>query len=302
MKSPSFRRALLGSVALAAGAVVVLPPAGHAPALAASPASPKAASAPGEDTTAPAGVDLGKLDDFERKVFFRVIDREASACGRGHSLLHSAKHDPSCRASFYAVRYVARLVDSGFTDSEIAERLDRRFRAPRVPRFDLARAPAKGKEGARVTVVEFVDYECPHCLHAQSVLQQLVDAYPNEVRVYFKHFPLSGNTHARQAAESAVAAHQQGKFWPFNDQLWLASHSLTPAAIEKAAKTVGLDVALWRKAAASDAVKARVEADKAEGRERGITGTPAIYLNGRRYADPLDLASLRDWVDEELGR
>ena len=83
--------------------------------------------------------------------------------------------------------------------------------------------------------------------------------------MYFKHFPLSGHTNARLAAEGAVAAHQQGKFWAFGDKVWDASDNLTPALLEKTAKDVGLDVALWRKDASSDGVKARVQADKSEG-------------------------------------
>ena len=265
-------------------------------------AASRAPTATGEDATPPTGIDIANLDDFERKVFFRIVNHEASACGRGHSLLYSAKHDPSCRASFYAVRYVARLVDSGYTDSEIAERLDRRFRAPRVERFNLVGAPWKGKQSARVTVVEYVDYECPHCRHAQALLRQVVAEYPNDVRVYFKHFPLSGHTNARLAAEGAVAAHKQGQFWAFSDKVWDVSDNLTPAVLETVAKTVGLDVAVWRKDAASNAVKARVQADKSEGTELGIAATPTVFINGRKYEDPLDLVSLKDWIDEELGR
>jgi len=291
-----------GIAPLAAAVFLACLPLGPKTVSAASPAPAKAPAASGEDTTPPPGIDIAKLDDYERKVFFRVANREASACGRGHSLLHSAKHDPSCRASFYAVRYVAHLVDSGFTDSEISERLDRRFRAPRIQRFNLAASPWKGKQTARVTVVEFVDYECPHCRQAQALLRQLVDEYPNDVRVYFKHFPLSGHTNARLAAEGAVAAHQQGKFWAYSDKVWDASDSLTPALLEKTAKDVGLDVALWRKDAGSEGVKARVQADKSEGTDLGINATPSIYINGRKYGDPLDLASIKDWIDEELGR
>jgi thiol-disulfide isomerase/thioredoxin len=271
-------------------------------ALAAPPSADKGASPSGEDHTPPPGIDLGKLDDFERKAFFRVVNRESSACGRGHSLIYSAKHDPSCRTSFYAVRYVAHLVDSGFLDSEIGEHLERRFRAPRVPAFDLVAAPWKGKQSARVTVVEFVDYECPHCRQAQTLLRQLVEEYPSDVKVYFKHFPLSSHTNARLAAEGAVAAHKQGKFWTFNDKVWANSDSLTPALLEKVAKESGLDLALWRKEAGSDGVKNRVQADRSEGSELGIVATPTIYVNGRKYGDPLEIASLKDWIDEELGR
>jgi thiol-disulfide isomerase/thioredoxin len=267
-----------------------------------TPLADKGGPTANEDTTPPPGIDLSKLDEFERKVFFRVVNHEPSACGRAHSLLYSAKHDPSCRASFYAVRYVVQLVDSGYTDSEVGEKLDKRFRTPRVSHFDLVAAPWKGAPGARVTVVEFVDYECPHCKHAQSLMKQLIEEYPNDLKVYFKHFPLSSHTNARLAAEGAVAAHRQGKFWPFNEKVWANSESLSPAVLEKAAKEVGLDVAVWRKDAASDPVKDRVQKDRSEGNDLGINATPTIYINGRKYGDPLDIASLKDWIDEELGR
>src|SRR5262245_4925366 len=97
------------------------------PANAEPPPATKPAAAPAEDTTPPPGVDLTKLDDFERKVFFRVINREPSACGKAHSLAYSVKNDRACRKSLYAVKYVARLVDGGYTDSEIGEYLRKRF-------------------------------------------------------------------------------------------------------------------------------------------------------------------------------
>jgi predicted DsbA family dithiol-disulfide isomerase len=255
-----------------------------------------------DDNTPPAGIDISKLDDFERKVFFRVVNHESSACGKGHSLLYSAKHDSSCRASFYAVRYVARLVDSGFTDSEIGEKLDKRFRTPRHGRIDTREAPSKGNAAARVTIVEFVDYECPHCKHAQTVVRQLVDDYPADVRVYFKHFPLSGHPMAKLAAEGAVAAHKQAKFWPYSDKVWSNSDNLSPAIVEKAAKEAELDLGRWRIDKDSDAVKARVQADRSEGIDLGINATPTIFINGRKYDDSLETTSLKDWIDEELRR
>jgi thiol-disulfide isomerase/thioredoxin len=256
----------------------------------------------GDDHAAPPGVDISKLDDFERKVFFRVVNRESSACGKGHSLLYSAKHDNTCRASFYAVRYVAHLVDSGLTDSEIGEKLEKRFRTPRHPHLDVAEAPFKGSPSGRVTVVEFVDYECPHCKHAQTLMRQLVDEYPTDIKVCFKHFPLSSHTNARLAAEAAVAAAKQGKFWQYNEKVWTNSDSLTPAILEKSAKEVGLDVARWRKDMDSDGIKGRVQRDRSEGIDLGINATPSIYINGRKYEDPLEISSLKDWVDEDLGR
>jgi thiol-disulfide isomerase/thioredoxin len=261
----------------------------------------EAAGNKGEDTTPPPGVDLSKLDDFERKVFFRILNKEASACGKAQSLIASVRTDKGCRKSLYAARYVARLVDGGFTDSEISESIQKRFRSERH-QLNLTDAPIKGNPAAPVTVVEFVDYECPHCKRVQPVLRQILEEYKDEVKVAFKHYPLGSHTNARIAAESAVAAHKQGKFWAYNEKVWAISESITPAALEQIAKDIGLDVAKWRSDLESDQVRGAVDRDRNEGQTLGIDHTPTIYMNGREFTDPRDVDSMRDWINEELNR
>jgi protein-disulfide isomerase len=253
------------------------------------------------DTSPPPGIDLSKLDDYERKVFFRVVNREPSSCGKGHSLIFSVKHDPGCRRSVYAIKYVAKLVDSGYTDSEIGEELQKRYRDVVHKEIDVSRAPSKGPGEARVTLIEFVDYECPHCHAAQALMRQVLDTYPRQVRLCFKHFPLSTHPNSRLAAEASAAAQKQGKFWLYNDKVW-ASADITPAVLEKIAKEVGLDVTRWRGDMNSDEVKAAVTQDKSEGTALGIISTPTIYINGRKYSGRHDIESISDWVDEELGK
>ncbi len=256
-------------------------------------------SATGDSSSA--GIDLGKLDDFKRKVFDQVVNREPSACGKGHSLLYSVQHDGSCRASFYAVRYVARLADSGFSDSEIGGKIEQRFRAPRVPYIDVSQAPHKGGPSGRVTLVEFADYECPHCKEAQTLLPALLAKYSNDITLYFKHFPISSNN-SLNAALAATAAQNQGKFWQFSDKVWENSQHLTPALLEGLAKEMGLDFSRWYGDVGSEEVRGHVQRDKTEARSLEIHRTPAVFINGRRYTDELDLPGLEDWIDEELGR
>jgi protein-disulfide isomerase len=268
----------------------------------AAPGKPAEKGDTAEDTTPPPGVDVTKLDDFERKVFFRILNKESSACGKAHSLIHSVKHDRDCRKSLYAARYVARLVDSGYTDSEIGELLEKRFRGGAPKRIDVSEAPVKGNPNAPVTIVEFVDYECPHCKRVQPVLRQVLEEFKDDVKIVFKHYPLSTHTNARTAAEAAVAAHKQGKFWAYNDRLWNIADGLTPAAMEQQAKEVGLDVAKWRSDMESEAVKTRVQKDRDEGSALGIMATPTLYINGRHFTDQKEMDSLKDWIQEELGR
>jgi thiol-disulfide isomerase/thioredoxin len=273
------------------------------PATAASPAMAKSADnrLPADENAWPAGIDPDKLDAFKREVFDQVVNHEPSACGKGHSLLHSVKRDRACRASFYAVRYVARLADRGFSESEIGEKVAQRFHAPKVPSIDVSQAPSKGAQSGHVTLVEFADYECKHCKEAQAVIQPLLALYANDVTLYFKHFPISSNN-ALNAANAASAAQIQGKFWQFSDKVWESSDNLSPAVLEGIAKEIGLDFSRWYGDVGAQANRAHVTGDKAEGRSLEIQRTPALFINGRRYTDPVDLPSLKDWIDEELGR
>jgi len=262
-----------------------------------------AAKAGAEDTTPPQGVDVSKLDDFGKKVFFRIVNRESSICGQAQSLIQSAK-DPKngCRKSLAALRYVLRLVDQGLTDSEVSEALVKRYRPMPPRKIDVADAPMKGSATAKITLIEFADYECPHCRRFQPVLRQIIDEYRSDVKLYFKHYPLPQHTNARLAAEAAVAAQKQGKFWQFQDKLWDKQDELTPAEIEKAAKEVGLDVTKFRQDMASEPVKARVQKDRADGAAAGLQATPTLYIDGREYTDGRDSDSLREWIKDALGQ
>jgi protein-disulfide isomerase len=259
-------------------------------------------SAGAEDTVAPADVDVSKLDDFGKKVFFRIANSEPSVCGQAQSLLASAKAPRNgCGRSLSALRYVERLVEQGYTDSEVTEALAKRYRAVPLKNIDVSAAPMKGNPRGRLTLIEFADYECPHCKRFQPVLRQVVEEFPNDLKLYFKHYPLPQHTNARMAAEAAVAAQKQGKFWQFQDKLWDHQDDLSPAEIEKVGKEAGLDMTKFRQDLSSDAVKARVEKDRSDGSAVGIQATPTLYINGREYTDARDADSLREWIKDELG-
>lgn len=258
--------------------------------------------APAVAAALPAEYDLSKLDEPRRKIYDQVVTREPSACGKGESLLNSVKHDRACRASFYAVRYVARLAEAGFGEAEIVDKLRQRFREPPVPFIDVSTAPSKGNPSARVRVVEFSDYQCSHCKEAQPVLHSLAAAYPNDVVLYFKHYPLGGNPNSVNAALGAVAAQKQDKFWQFNDKIWENSEQISPALLESLAKDMGLDFSRWYSDVGTEQARAQVQRDRAEGRSLEIRKTPAIFINNRRFTDEPDLPSLKDWIEEEIGR
>jgi len=272
---------------------------------AASPAesaTPSATPAGKEDTESPSGLDLGKLDELERKIFFRIVNHEASACGKGHSLIFSVKNDRGCRKSHYAIRYVLRLVSGGFTDSEVEKALEERYRKVEIKTIDIAGSPTKGNPNAAVKLVEFVDYECPHCRLIQPVFKQIVEEFKTDVSVTLKHYPLGQHTNARLAAAAGVAAHKQGKFWALSDKVWENADSITKSKLEQLAAEVGLDLERFRKDLDDPASADAVQKDKDEGGRLGIRSTPTIYINGQLYTDGRDAESLRDWILEALGR
>ena len=269
-------------------------PAAAHPAEAATAAKAGPADAPIPPEVKPA---YDKLDDLGKKIFMRVASSESSVCGDAQSLINSVK---TCRRSIAALRYVAKLIEGGYTDSEIGEKLANRYRPITAKKIDLADAPMKGTPSAKITLVEFADYECPHCKRFQPVLHQILDEFRSDVKLYFKHYPLPQHTNARLAAEAAVAAQKQGKFWQFQDKLWEKSEDLTPAEIEKAAKEIGLDVPKFRQDIASEAVKARVQKDRSDGAAAGLQATPTLYINGREYTDGRDSDSLREWIKDAI--
>src|SRR6185295_1487370 len=131
MRMPSvvislFEAGLLLSIGAVTACAKTPPEARSAPA-ASGEAAPKGGGG-GNDLEAPPGIDLSRLDSFQRKVFFRIVNGEAAVCGKAQSLIQSAKKDPHCRRSYNAVRYVAQLVDQGFTDSEISDSVTKRYR------------------------------------------------------------------------------------------------------------------------------------------------------------------------------
>lgn len=151
-----------------------------------------------------------------------------------------------------------------------------------VVAFDLAGFPALGPENAPVTLVEFADYQCPHCKAATPILSQAVKKFPNKVRLVFLDFPIKGPTSER-AAEAAFCAGQQSKFWEFHDLAFERQGTLGQGdeSLMALAKELKLDEGKLKACLSTEAPKKQVARGKAAGEHAGVSGTPAIYINGR---------------------
>ncbi len=165
--------------------------------------------------------------------------------------------------------------------------------------FDLSEAPFKGPEDAPVTITLFSDFECAFCARLPKILDQVADEYPREVRIAFKHYPLRSHPFALPAAQAAVAAQQQDRFWEFHDRLFMHYDELDQARIDKIAKDLGLDAARFEKDRNAARTKNLIEADRREGHQAGVTGTPAMFINGKKQYRR-DMNSVVDAIEREL--
>ena len=146
-------------------------------------------------------------------------------------------------------------------------------------------SPVRGPKAAKVTVVEFADYQCPFCAQAAPLFDQVLKEYPTDVNYVFKQFPLPATMHpnALPAANAAVAAGKQGKFWEMHDLLFQNSRELGADKLkEYAGKVGGLNVSQWEKDLATPDVQQQIDKEMAEGRSADVTGTPTIFVNGKR--------------------
>ncbi len=163
-----------------------------------------------------------------------------------------------------------------------------------------ADSPAKGPKTAKVTIVEWSDFQCPFCSKAIPTLKQIDQTYPKDVRVVFRHQPLPFHNNAKLAAEASMAAHEQGKFWPYHDKLFANQQALDRASLEKYASEVGLKVDKFKAALDSGKFRSKVEADSSAGTSVGANGTPTFFINGRQLVGAQPFPSFKTVIDEEV--
>jgi predicted DsbA family dithiol-disulfide isomerase len=151
-----------------------------------------------------------------------------------------------------------------------------------APRYEIAATgPARGPENARITIIEFSDFECPFCKRADAVVKQVLAKYPEDVRVVYRHLPLvSIHPRARPAAEASACAGDQGMFWEFHDKLFENQKALQEEHLLGYATEIGLDTEAFQTCLSSGAHRATVTNDAEAAEGAGVTGTPAFFVNG----------------------
>jgi protein-disulfide isomerase len=162
-------------------------------------------------------------------------------------------------------------------------------------------APVRGPAAAPVTLVEFSDFQCPFCKQSQATLKQLLAQYAGKVKLVYRDFPLDQlHPQARDAAEAARCANDQGKFWEYHDLLFAQSPEAGSGSLRRYAAQAGLDPVTFDRCLSSGIHREAVQRDVEEGTRLGITGTPAFFINGRPVLGAQQIEAFTRVIEEEL--
>ena len=170
-------------------------------------------------------------------------------------------------------------------------------------------SPVRGPKDAKVTIVEFSDFQCPYCARAhQTIADQVMKEYDGKVKLVYKNFPLGFHKWAEPAAIAGACANAQdpAAFWAFYDFMFNNQQQITPENVkeksQEALKGTKIDMATWNDCYDNKKTLDKVKADMAEGSSVGVTGTPAFIINGRKISGAQPFPNFKAVIDDELQR
>ncbi|HYA17327.1 MAG TPA: thioredoxin domain-containing protein [Bryobacteraceae bacterium] len=251
------------------------------------------------------GIDWQGLTGAKKQAALNFLREEKCACGCNMKLAECRMGDPACAVSRKLSNIAVKDFAAGRNPNDIRAELKKIAEEP-PPVLDdpvkisIAGDPYKGPENARMVMVEFSDFQCPYCQKAVAEANKILAAFPKDVKLVFKQFPLDSHEDAEFGAEAALAAQAQGKFWEMHDRLYGGFPDLSRATVMRYAKQIGLDLNRFTRELDSHKYKDRVHAEEQEGEAAGVGGTPTFYFNGRRYNGAFDLASVAPVIKSQL--
>jgi protein-disulfide isomerase len=253
-------------------------------------------------------VDLSSLSPAQKATALKLLRDRDCTCSCNMKVAECRVKDPNCFYSKGLASVIVASLKAGKSEKEaLADAEASRFAHP--PEHKLledpievptAGAPEIGPNDAPITLVEFSDFQCPYCTLATPQLQAVLQAYPTQVRLFFKQFPLDIHSQAALAAAAAVAAQKQGKFWPMHDALFASHADLRRPTILALASAIGLDVKRFEADLDSPEVRKAVARDLEDGSSVGVMSTPTIFIDGQHYNGEIKLTTLKPILDAEL--
>jgi protein-disulfide isomerase len=252
------------------------------------------------DVTLP-GVDSSAMTPRERREYSSLVSDLFAPCPNVPvSIAQCVLEKRACGACLPAAKWIAQAVRAGHAESQIEAAFKERFDPAGMKKLPLDGSPTKGPEAAPVTIVEFADFECPHCRAAMPMLDAAMAAHPDKIRLVYKLIVLPMHVHAEAAARAAWAAGQQGKFWEMEHLLFERQDHLEQGDLDRYAHMLKLDMPRFKVDMDSQAAKDRLAQDRKLADDLKLKGTPTIYINGRELDIEAD-ESLEERVANELG-
>jgi protein-disulfide isomerase len=160
--------------------------------------------------------------------------------------------------------------------------------------------PTLGPKDAAVTIIEFSDFECPFCARVQGSLREIQAEYKGKVRFVFKQLPLPMHPGAVPAAQAALAAHQQGKFWEYSEKLWANAQNINDATLVNIAEELKLNLKRFNADRASAKIAQMVQTDLEDAAKVDARGTPFFFINGTPMSGAMPTSEFRKVIDAAL--
>lgn len=253
------------------------------------------------DVNLPA-VDTSTLTTREKSEWSRYVSEFLTPCAdQPVSLAECVQQARPCKGCVPAARFLVDLARRGQVRLQVEAAYKARFSADAVRELALGDSPSKGPPDAKVVLAEFADFQCPACGAARPVIEEVMKRHPRDVRLVFKHFPLSIHENAERAARAAVAAQKQNKFWEMHALLFENQQKLDPENVESLAKGLALDMKRFVQDRDSEATADAVARDRKQGEALALKSTPSLFVNGRPFPSTSDLAEdLESWIKSEL--
>ncbi|HYV46510.1 MAG TPA: thioredoxin domain-containing protein [Myxococcaceae bacterium] len=174
--------------------------------------------------------------------------------------------------------------------------------APPKPRKQVAATgPTRGPSDAKVTIVEFSDFQCPFCGRAHDTVEEVMRTYAGKVKLVYRQMPLTSlHPNAMKAAEASLCAHEQGKFWEYHDTLFKNQQALQVDKLKEYATQMGLDGGKFNACLDGSQKADAVKADMKDAEGAGVQGTPAFFVNGVFLNGAVPIDEFREVIDTEL--
>lgn len=249
-------------------------------------------------------VDMTGLNADQKHALLKLLREEACTCGCGMKMAQCRLQDPKCAFSRMSATAAVKALKDGKTPDQMrsAALAENHLKTlDDAVKIHLEGSASKGPAGAKITLVEFSDFQCPYCSKAAFALDELARKYPGDVRLVYKHYPIAMiHNNAIISARASVAANNQGKFWPLHDRMFSNSNKLSRENILAWAKEFNMDMTRFVKDLDSKETTTVVERDIKEADDIGVLGTPTVFLNGKRYNGELTVADFGKVIESEL--